>query len=238
MLEIRNVSRTYGEKTALPDVSLTLTEGIYALLGPNGAGKSTLMNIITDNLKPSAGEVLWNGEEIRRAGEAYRAVLGYAPQQQGLYDGFTGKRFLSYMGTLKKIPKGELAGEIARVSAYVNLTDVQDRLIGTYSGGMKQRLLIAQALLGAPKLLILDEPTAGLDPKERVRIREKIREQSEGKIILIATHVVSDVETIAKEVLILKAGEVAERDSVENLCRKYKAENLEGVYMQIFGSEV
>lgn len=236
MLDIQNVSKAYGKKTALSNVSLSLSEGIYGLLGPNGAGKSTLMNMITGNLRPDSGEICWNGTEIKKAGAAYRRILGYAPQQQGLYDSFSGRRFLSYMGTLKCIPKKELEKEISRVASYVNLSQALDRPISSYSGGMKQRLLIAQAVMGTPQLIVMDEPTAGLDPKERVRLRERIRTLAEGKIILIATHVVSDIQTIAKKVIILKAGEVIEQDTVAALCEKYRnAADLEEVYMEIFG---
>lgn len=238
MLEIKNITKKYGDKTALENVSMTLTEGVYGLLGPNGAGKSTLMNIITDNLKADSGEVSWNGLGIERLKKEYRKILGYAPQQQGLYETFTGNRFLSYMGTLKEIPKNEIKNEIQRVTNYVNLAQVIHKPIGTYSGGMKQRLLIAQAMMGNPKLIIMDEPTAGLDPKERVRIREKISQLAEGKIIMIATHVVSDIESIAKEIVVIKEGHMIDKDSVVSLCRKYgNAENLEQVYMNIFGNE-
>lgn len=238
MLEMNNVSKKYGEKFALQNISLSLTEGIYGILGPNGAGKSTLMNIITDNLQADSGEVRWQGKSIKTMGTAYRGILGYAPQQQGLYDTFTGRRFLSYMGTLKEIPREKIKTEIETVGAYVNLTEKLDRPIGTYSGGMKQRLLIAQAMMGSPRLLILDEPTAGLDPKERVNIREKIRDLSEGKIILMATHVVSDIESIAKEIIMLKSGEIVAKDSVDALClQRPEAAGLEGVYMEIFGEE-
>ena len=220
MLEICEVTKKYGKKYALQGVSLQLSEGVYGLLGPNGAGKSTLMNIITGNLTPDTGQVLWNG-----------------PQQQGLYEGFTGRRFLSYLGVLKEIPKKGLSAEIESAAASVNLTNKLDYPIGTYSGGMKQRLLIAQAMMGNPAMLILDEPTAGLDPKERVRIREKIQELSKGKIILIATHVVSDVQSIAREIVFLKSGEIADADSVDALKARYGAENLEDIYMEIFGEE-
>lgn len=238
MLELKSVSKKYGDKFALQDISLSLSEGIYGILGPNGAGKSTLMNIITENLSPDTGEVLWNGKQIKELGAAYRAILGYAPQQQGLYDTFTGRRFLSYMGALKGIPKKKIKGEIEEAANSVNLLEKMDRPIGTYSGGMKQRLLIAQAIMGDPKLLVLDEPTAGLDPKERVNIREKIKVLSEGKIILMATHVVSDIQSIAKEIIMLKSGQIAAKDSVDALCAKFEgASDLETVYMTVFGEE-
>lgn len=238
MLELKSVSKKYGDKFALQGISLSLSEGIYGILGPNGAGKSTLMNIITENLSPDTGEVLWNGKQIKELGAAYRAILGYAPQQQGLYDTFTGRRFLSYMGALKGIPKEKIKSEIEEAANSVNLLEKMDRPIGTYSGGMKQRLLIAQAIMGDPKLLILDEPTAGLDPKERVNIREKMKALSEGKIILMATHVVSDIQSIAKEIIMLKSGQIAAKDSVDALCAKFEgASDLETVYMTVFGEE-
>ena len=238
MLELIDISKSYGEKKALQQVSLSFSEGVYGLLGPNGAGKSTLMSIITENRKPDSGEVLWDGVKIGKLGKSYRSLLGYAPQQQGLYEAFTGRRFLSYMGTLKTVSKKELAGEIERVADYVNLSGVIDRPIGTYSGGMKQRLLIAQAIMGNPKLIIMDEPTAGLDPKERVRIRERVKALAEDRIILIATHVVSDIESIAKEIVILKEGKIIAKDTVSSLCRLHgDAKDLEDVYMKVFGDE-
>ena len=236
-LELCNVTRRYGTRTALRSVSLTLEPGIYGLLGPNGAGKSTLMNLITCNLRPDEGSIHWNGTEIRSLGAEYRAVLGYAPQQQGMYESFTGRRFIAYMAALKGIPKSRLSEEISRVLAAVNLTEVADRPIGSYSGGMKQRILLAQAILGDPQLLILDEPTAGLDPKERVRIRERISELAGDRIILVSTHVVSDIESIAREILLIRAGEIADRGSVPDLCQKYHVTGLEEVYLQLFGEE-
>lgn len=238
MLELKNLTKQYGNKKALNNVSLKFSEGIYGLLGPNGAGKSTMMNIITGNIKPSSGKVMWNNQEIASLGPSYRSLLGYAPQQQGLYDTFSGRRFLSYMAALKDISKKSMKDEIERVLSYVNLTDSADKPIGTYSGGMKQRILIAQAILGNPKLIILDEPTAGLDPKERVRIRENIKAISEDKIILVSTHVVSDIQSIAKEIILLKDGLIVDCNSVPALCQKYNnARSLEEVYMEIFGEE-
>lgn len=203
MLELKDISKVYKNKKALDQVSLTLTEGIYGLLGPNGAGKSTLMNIITGNIESDTGTVRWNGEEIRSLGEAYRSILGYAPQQQGLYDTFSGRRFLSYMATLKGIPRKEMKDEIERVLSYVNLSDMADRLIGTYSGGMKQRILIAQAILGDPKLIVMDEPTAGLDPKERVRIREKIAAIAGDRIIFAVLLIFSQIFAVMMVSLVM-----------------------------------
>lgn len=237
MLELCNISKKYKEKIALNDVSLKLDNGIYGLLGPNGAGKSTLMNIITGNLEPTEGTIKWEGKEVKELGSNYRSLLGYAPQQQGMYETFSGRKFLSYMATLKGIPKSSMEDEINRVLLYVNMVEKSNQKIGTYSGGMKQRILIAQAIIGNPKLVILDEPTAGLDPKERVRIRERIAELSKNKIILVSTHVVSDIESIAKKIILIKTGEIIDYANVRSLCDKYNVANLEDVYMKIFGEE-
>lgn len=238
MLTIHHITKKYKDKTALDDVSLELDCGIYGLLGPNGAGKSTLMNIITGNIKPTEGSVLWDGVDIRELGGGFRSLIGYAPQQQGLYNSFSGRRFLSYMAALKGIPKKEVCSEIQRVLSYVNMQEAANRAIGGYSGGMKQRILIAQAILGNPKLIVLDEPTAGLDPKERVRVREQIKTLAGDKIILVSTHVVSDIAPIAKEILLIRSGNIIDRDTVDNLCRKYnESHHLEEVYMHIFGEE-
>ena len=235
MLKLCNVSKKYKEKTALNHVSLTLHTGIYGLLGPNGAGKSTMMNIITGNLRPDDGHVTWKDQDIRTLGPDYRAVLGYAPQQQGLYDSFTGRRFLSYMAALKGISKKEMPGELARVLACVNMEEAADQAIDAYSGGMKQRLLIAQAIMGSPELIVLDEPTAGLDPKERVRIRENIKALAGGKTILVSTHVVSDIEPIADEIIMIRSGSIIDQGTVAGLMVKYEGCNgLEDIYMRVY----
>lgn len=221
-LEIKNISKTYKKGTvkALDDFSVTLTSGVYGLLGPNGAGKSTLMNIITDNLNSDSGEVLYDGEDIKKLGKDYRTVLGYMPQQQGLYDDFTLNRFLWYMAALKGLKKKEAKQKITSLLETVNLKDSAHKKLGSFSGGMKQRALIAQALLNDPKILILDEPTAGLDPKERIRIRNFISEIADNKIVLISTHVVSDIEFIAKEIILLKSGQLVSHDTCNNLIKE------------------
>lgn len=226
-LEIRNLKKTYGTVQALKEISYTFTPGVYGILGANGAGKSTMINLITDNVsrdKVNGGSILYdeNNDEtdILKLGKLFRAQVGYMPQQQGFYEDFSPKAFLKYMAEIKGVKKLKTVDEngneivktvnqqIDELLEVVNLTNVAYKKIGGFSGGMKQRVLLAQALLGNPKILILDEPTAGLDPKERISIRNYIAELSKDKIILFATHVVSDIECIADKVLLLKSGEI------------------------------
>lgn len=223
-LSIKNVSKTYnkGKKKALDSFSVNLTPGIYGILGPNGAGKSTLMNIITDNLKSDTGEVTYNNENIVKMGKEYRDILGYMPQQQAIYDDFTGLRFLWYMAALKGLKKSLARKRIENLLNTVNLKEDANKKLGAYSGGMKQRILIAQALLNDPKILILDEPTAGLDPKERIRIRNFISTIALDKIVIIATHVVPDVEFIAKEIILIKEGRLLLQDKPGNILENMK----------------
>ncbi len=205
-LSLEHVVKRYGKITALQDVSFTFTPGIYGILGPNGAGKSTLMKILTYTIESDSGIVTYAGKDIKNMGSSYRELIGYMPQQQGVYETFTAKRFLSYMASLKGIPPKAAETEIHKALRLVHLEDVAGQKLGTFSGGMKQRILIAQAILGNPKILIFDEPTAGLDPKERIRIRNMISQIALDNIVLITTHVVSDIEFIAKDILIMKKG--------------------------------
>ena len=219
-LRIEELTKSYGKKKALQGVSATLSGGIYGLLGPNGAGKSTMMKILTENLHADSGRVLVDGIPTETLGEKYRQLLGYMPQQQGLYPHFTARRFLYYLAALKGIPREQATKEIERVAERVNMAAVLDKRLGTFSGGMKQRILIAQAILGNPKILILDEPTAGLDPKERIRIRNLISQISMDRIVILATHVVSDIEFIAKEILLLKDGRLLSQQSPAALLKQ------------------
>ena len=226
------------KKQALAGVSFTLGPGLYGLLGPNGAGKSTLINIITGSLRADSGTVQWCDKNARALDIQFRRILGYMPQQQGLYDSYTGRQFLSYMCALKEITVKEVPAQVERVAEWVNLSDELDKRLAAYSGGMKQRLLLGSALLGDPRLLILDEPTAGLDPKERVRLRGLLAELAKDRIILVATHVVSDVETVATEILLLKNGKLVDQAPVSELIAAHApGQNLEAVYLSVFGEE-
>ena len=219
-IEFKHIGKTYGSVRALSDFSAELTPGIYALLGPNGAGKTTLMHILTDNLKADSGEILYTEDgnaprNVKAMGEEFREMLGFMPQYPGMYPNFTAKQFLQYAATLKGVgdhlKKRErdvlIDRQITEILDELELSDVAMRRIGTFSGGMKQRLALAQAVLGNPKILILDEPTAGLDPKQRIAVRNYVSRISRDKIVLIATHMVSDIECIAKEIILLRKGE-------------------------------
>lgn len=217
-LEIRSLVKNYGKKQALKGINATLTEGVYGFLGPNGAGKSTFMNILTGNLKATSGQILCDGKDIREMGREFRGILGYMPQQQALYPNFTAEGFLAYMAALRDMKRAEAAERIPQVLSEVGLSEVAGDKIKSFSGGMKQRLLIAQAVLAEPKVLVLDEPTAGLDPKQRIAIRNLISEISAGKIVVIATHVVTDVESAANRILLIREGEMVADSTREELC--------------------
>ncbi len=240
-LEITNINKHYGKKQALCDFSFTFTDGIYGLLGSNGAGKTTLMNLITGNLRPDkdGGKILWNGEETKILKDKFRSKLGFMPQQQNLYDNMTAFDFLDYVAALKDLDKKKSIEEIHEILKRVELEDSADKKIGGFSGGMKQRVLIASAMLGAPKLLIMDEPTAGLDPKQRVIIKRLVSEMSKEMVIIISTHIISDIENIAKEILLLKSGKIIKSGTIQQLVSELPAneKNLENLYMHYYGGE-
>lgn len=242
-LELEHLTKRYGENTALDNVTITFTPGIYGLLGANGAGKSTLMNLITDNVKRDGGSIRYDGEDILSLGDKFRAKLGYMPQQQGVYEQMTAESFVSYIGRLKGLKGKELRTQVDKVLGLVNLSDVRHKKVGGFSGGMKQRVLLAQALLGDPKVLLLDEPTAGLDPRERVRIRNFIKELAQDRSVLLATHIVTDIESIADQVLLLKKGRLLRVDTPQALIDALPADwkpvmgvlSLEDVYLYFLG---
>lgn len=207
-LEIRHLTKEYGDYRALDSISFTLTAGVTGLLGANGAGKSTLMKLLTDHIRRTDGEILWNGTDILKMGAKWRSLLGYTPQISGIYETFSARGFLHYMGALKGMKRREIKAQTEEMLAAVNLSGVAHKKIGTFSGGMRQRVLLASSLLGKPKILILDEPTTGLDPEERIRIRNDIAALARDRIVLLATHVVSDIACIAQRVLLIRKGRV------------------------------
>ena len=222
-LKIQNITKRYRDKTAVDDVSITLTPGVWGLLGANGAGKTTLMRMLAGILQPSSGRILCDGVEIGTLGAAYREKLGYLPQEFGFYPEFTVQDYLEYMAALKGLPRTEAARQIDALLERVSLTEVRRKKIVKLSGGMKRRVGIAQALLNDPEILILDEPTAGLDPGERVRFRNLLSEFAQERIVLISTHIVSDVEYIAAENAVMKAGKIIAQDTTEGLVKQIEA---------------
>lgn len=218
-LEIKNLTKTFDGAKALTNVSVTLNPGVYGLLGANGSGKTTLFRLICGVIKADEGKIIYNGEDISLNEEMFRSVLGFLPQDFSYYADFTGLKFMLYIAALKGL-RGKLAKQRSlELLDLVGLSEQKDKKIKKYSGGMKQRLGIAQAMINDPEVLILDEPTVGLDPKERVRVRNLISSLSDNKIIILSTHIVSDVESISDEVLVLNKGVIQDRGSVNQLLK-------------------
>ena len=254
-LTIHALSHSYGDKKALTDFTHTFTPGITALLGPNGAGKSTLIHLICDLLPRQVGTIAFDGTDILSMGPAFRQVLGFMPQSQGMYDDMTAWEFLLYMAQLKGLRPRAAREQLRELLQVVNLWDAAHRRVGGFSGGMRQRVMLAQALLGAPKVLLLDEPTAGLDPEERVRFRgvlsryarpgrtvllsthivedvHQLCQLGRDKIVLITTHITGDVESIASEILLLHHGVLLADAPAEEFIRGCGAANLEDAYIR------
>ena len=229
-LIINDISKQYKDKMAVNHISIKLQKGIYGLLGENGAGKTTLMRMLCGILKPSSGTIAFDGIDVSE--EEYRSILGYLPQDFGYYPEFTAVDFLLYFAALKGIPKAQAKRRVNELLSLVSLEDVGKKKIKNFSGGMKQRLGIAQVLLNNPKLIILDEPTAGLDPKERVKFRNMINTLGKESIVLLSTHIVSDIENIADQVLIMKEGKLIYQGNFDN-----EKGNLEEFYLNQFDEE-
>ena len=234
MLTLNNVSKNFGKFTAVENISLNMDNGLYALLAPNGAGKTTIIKMITTLLNPTEGEILYDGVNIKTMGAAYRELLGYLPQDFGYYKNNTPKQYLSYLAALKGVPKKETAEKIDYLLEMVGLSENADKKMRKFSGGMIQRVGIAQAMLNDPKILILDEPTAGLDPKERVRFRNIISVLSKDRIVILSTHIVSDIESIANQVILIRDKNIYKMDSVANICNELSGKVFE---MQVSDKE-
>ena len=217
LLELNNITKNYDNTVVLHDVSFRLEPGVYGLLGSNGSGKTTLFRIICGVIKQNAGTITYNHDDVRTNSDAFRSCLGFLPQDFSYYPDFTGMKFMLYIAALKGINKNLAKKRCLELLKLVGLDDVKHKKINKYSGGMKQRLGIAQAMINDPEVLILDEPTVGLDPKERVRFRNLISSFSENKIVILSTHIVSDVEYIADEILILNQGKLENRGASSEL---------------------
>lgn len=231
-LQVEHLCKFYKKKEALRDVGFTLHKGTYGLLGENGAGKSTLMRMMATVNFPTKGEIYYEGKNIFSMDEEYRSLIGYMPQNYNVYPSFTAKDFLEYIGILKGISRHKLKSRIEEVLEFVNLSDVAGKKVKTFSGGMKRRIGIAQAIINEPEILILDEPTAGLDPKERIRFSNIISDMGKNKIVLLSTHIVSDIEAIASNLVVMKKGEVLETGKVDYLVQTVKGQVWETVVDQ------
>ncbi|MBU3220070.1 ATP-binding cassette domain-containing protein [Clostridium algidicarnis] len=219
MLTINNLTKSFDDYIVLEDINLEFKNGVYGLLAPNGAGKTTLIKLLTTLIFQTKGEILYEGTDIIALDEEYRGILGYLPQKFGYYKNYSPKQFLIYLAALKGVDKKEAIFNIENLLNLVALEDVANKKMKKFSGGMIQRVGIAQSLLNNPKIIILDEPTAGLDPKERVRFRNILTDLSRDRIVIISTHIVSDIEFIANEVIMLKDKKILYKDTVENICR-------------------
>ncbi|GAA0615310.1 ABC transporter ATP-binding protein [Virgibacillus siamensis] len=218
-LTIDHVTKRFGKKTAVNNFSVELNEGVYGILGANGSGKTTLMRVLATISRPTSGTIQLDGEDIFQLDHEYRELLGYVPQHIGLYKNFTAEKLLMYIASLKGLEREQAKKKVPELLELVGLKDHRSEKVGKFSGGMKQRVGIAQALLNDPKILIVDEPTAGLDPKERIRFRNLMSAIASNRIVLLSTHIVSDLDYIAKEIIIMKQGELVAKNNPQNLLK-------------------
>ena len=233
-LSVRNVGKLYqGRVRALEDFSLDVEPGVLGLLGPNGAGKSTLMKILATITRPTTGTVTWNGEDVVARPDPLRAVLGYLPQDFGVYPHLDAVEFLEYLAAVKRVPRTVARTRIPELLALVNLTEARKRPLGGYSGGMRQRIGIAQALLNDPKLLIVDEPTVGLDPEERVRFRTLLAELAHDRVVILSTHIVSDLESTATRIVLIDHGRLVADGPMRDLITEGAATSLEDLFLEL-----
>lgn len=241
MLSVNHVTKKYGNFLALDDINLQFDNGVYGLLAPNGAGKTTLIKMLVTLLFPTDGEILWNGVDVHALDEKYRNVIGYLPQEFGYYKHYSPRRYLRYLAALKAYPLKKTDERITELLELVGLSDVADKKMRKFSGGMIQRVGIAQAILNDPHLLILDEPTAGLDPKERVRFRNLIQDLSRDRIVILSTHIVSDIESIADYIIMFRDRKLFCCVPPEELYTQFrdgdKMPGLEEVFMRVFADE-
>ncbi|MBW9155479.1 ABC transporter ATP-binding protein [Clostridium tagluense] len=219
MLVVNNVSKNFGDFCVLKNINLEFVNGVYGLLGPNGAGKTTLIKMLTTLIFPTNGEILYNGTDIVKLEEKYRDILGYLPQEFGYYKSYSPRQYLLYISALKGMDHSKAKDKVGELLKLVGLENVENKKMRKFSGGMIQRVGIAQAMLNDPKILILDEPTAGLDPKERVRFRNLLSELSRDRIVILSTHIVSDVESIANEIIMIKDKKVLYKDNIRSICK-------------------
>ncbi len=227
MLSVEHVTKKYGTFTALEDVNLTFENGVYGLLAPNGAGKTTLIKMLATLLAPTSGVIRWNGEDIWAMGGDYRGLLGYLPQEFGYYKNYSPRQFLTYIAALQCMERKAAGHRIDELLERVSLTEVKNKKMRQFSGGMLQRVGIAQAMLHNPKLLILDEPTAGLDPKERVRFRNLIHQVSKERIVILSTHIVSDIETIAGQIVMIRDHRILRCGTPMEICETMRGKVYE-----------
>lgn len=238
-MELKTIALTkkFGSKTAVNDLNLLLSNGVYGLLGANGAGKTTLMRLLCNLQNPTSGKILLNGKNIAGLGEKYRSLLGYLPQYFGYYPDFTALDFLLYIAALKGLSEKASRKRSKELLEAVGLSEERKHKIKTFSGGMKQRLGIAQAMLNNPRILILDEPTAGLDPKERVRFRNLISAFAKERIVILSTHIVSDVEFIAEEILMMKSGQIVHFGKPQEITSEINGQVWECVVPSAYAEE-